>query len=474
MRLIFPTLFLAAILTQPLHAARPEITQETIAASTPSQWQNETGYSQNPLDDTAWWKKFNDPILDSLIASGLERNFNLAMATRRIEIARQKLRSIKSAYYPTVGMTAGWSKMRNSGNTTREHLPATSGDYFSAGLNASWEIDLFGKITARVRQSKSQLKATRAETAGVMVSLCAEIADAYINLRMYQDELTVAREHLSSQNHVFKAVVARHEAGLASKLDVAQAAAIVHSTEAMIPQLESGVASAINSLALLTGRFPDEMNALNDTLSSHPLEIRQIVSCGAPLDLLRRRPDIAEAEFNLSAAASAIGIAKKEYLPSLSITGSIGFDAHNLKDIGKKESLAWNVAPTLSWTVFDGMARRATVVSAREQFQVSVDAYNLALLTAVEEVSDAMTAYSTTIAAIDSYRKVVEDSREAFTLSFDLYRDGLSSFTNVADAQISLLQYADRLVTSRADAATALVSLYRALGGGWDVSSIER
>lgn len=234
MRLLFPTFFIAVLFSQPLHAAKPEITQETIAASTPSQWQNETGYSQNPLDDTSWWKKFNDPILDSLIASGLERNFNLAMATRRIEIARQTLRSTKSAYYPTVGMTAGWNKMRNSGNTTREHMPATSGDYFTAGLNASWEIDLFGKITARVRQSKSQLKATRAETAGVMVSLCAEIADAYINLRMYQDELTVAREHLASQNHVFKAVMARHEAGLASKLDVAQAAAIVHSTEAMI------------------------------------------------------------------------------------------------------------------------------------------------------------------------------------------------------------------------------------------------
>ena len=473
MRSFFAVFFIVLTLLQPIDTPAQKTETPPIAASTPSHWQIETGFTQDPLTDTQWWKKFNDPILDSLITLGLERNYNLAIAARRIEIARQSLRTARSAYFPSVSLSAGWSKMRNSGNTTRMHEPATTDDYFSVGLNASWEIDLFGKITARTRQSKANLKATRAETAGVMVSLCGEIATAYIQLRMYQDELTVARGQLKSQNHVLKAAQARHDAGLASKLDVAQAAVITHSTEAAIPQLESSVASALNSLALLVGVFPDSLPALNDTATSHNLDIKHIIGTGVPLDLLRRRPDIAEAEFNVASAAAALGIAKKDYLPSLSISGSIGLASHNIKDIGKKESFTWSVAPTLSWNLFDGFARRATVASAREQLQINVDSYNLALLTAVEEVNNAMAAYTSSLQAIDSYKQVYDDSREAFTLAFDLYRDGLSAFTNVADAQVSLLEYADRMVTARADAARALVTLYRALGGGWDIASIN-
>lgn len=443
-----------------------------IAADTPSRWQSETGFTQEPLKDTLWWKKFNDPLLDSLISLGLERNYNLAMAARRIEIARQTLHSAQSTYYPSVNLSAGWNKIRNSSVTSSRGVPETTMDYFSGSVSASWEIDLFGKIRATVKQSKEALKATRAETAGVMVSLCSEIATAYIRLRMYQNELTVAKEQLSSQNRVFDAAKSRHEAGLASKLDVAQAAVIAHSTEAMIPGLEANVESSLNSLAMLTGGFPGSLTALTDTAAYHHLDFQQIVSVGVPLDLLRRRPDLAQAEFTIASSAAALGMAKKDYLPSLTIEGSIGFASHSLKDFGKKESLQWSVAPTLNWNIFDGFARRAAVITARENMQNSVDSYNLTLLSAVQEVNDAMASYTSSLRAIDSYTRVVDDAREAFTLAFDLYRDGLSDFTNVADAQISLLQYADRLVTARADAALALVTLYRALGGGWDIDSI--
>ena len=464
-------LFLAVLFPNILAAQQPGL--YGIAADTPSRWQSETGFTQEPQKDAFWWKKFNDPLLDSLISLGLERNYNLAMAARRIEIARQTLRSARSAYYPSVNLSAGWNKIRNSGNTTARSVPETNLDYFSGSVSASWEVDLFGKITSRVKQSKESLKATRAETAGVMVSLCGEIASAYIQLRMYQDELTVAKEQHKSQNHVYDAAKSRHEAGLASKLDVAQAAVIAHSTEAMIPGLETNVESALNSLSTLVGDFPGALTALSDTVAYHRLDLRQIVPVGVPLDLLRRRPDLAEAEFTVASSAAALGMAKKDYLPSLTIDGSIGFAYHSLKDFGKKESLQWSVAPTLSWTVFDGFARRAAVITARENMQNSVDSYNLTLLSAVQDVNDAMASYTSSLRAIDSYSKVVDDAREAFTLAFDLYRDGLSDFTDVADAQISLLQYADRLVTARADAALALVTLYRALGGGWDIDSIN-
>ncbi len=334
-------------------------------------------------------------------------------------------------------------------------------------------MNLFGKITSRIKQSKESLKATRAETAGVMVSLCGEIASAYIQLRMYQDELTVAKEQLKSQNHVYDAAKSRHEAGLASKLDVAQAAVIAHSTEAMIPGLEANVESALNSLSTLVGDFPGALTALSDTVAYHRLDLRQIVPVGVPLDLLRRRPDLAEAEFTVASSAAALGMAKKDYLPSLTIDGSIGFASHSLKDFGKNESLQWSVAPTLSWTVSTGSPVVRAVITARENMQNSVDSYNLTLLSAVQERKRCDGLLYLFTAGHRLLLKGCGRSREAFTLAFDLYRDGLFRFHGCGRCTDFPLQYADRLVTARADAALALVTLYRALGGGWDIDSIN-
>lgn len=421
-----------------------------------------------PVEDE-WWKSFGDSTLDSLISVGCDNNYNLIMAARRIVIAQQNVRQAQSAYYPTLNLSAGWTRSRSSGYAEEIAIPAATSSAFNIGVNMSWEIDLFGKITSRVKESKWQKEATKAQYNSAMVSLCAEIATQYCALRTYQAEYAVAEEHIKSQSEVLKIVEARYEAGLASKLDVAQAKTVFYSTESLLPQLQSSIEVTINALAVLIGVYPAELAP--SLLKPSPLpNYTQLVGTGVPMDLLRRRPDIIAAEYNLAADAAALGVAKKDFLPTLTFEGSIGTMAHSAKNLFKEHSFTYTIAPTLSWTMFDGLARRAASVAAREQMQLSMDEYNLTVLTAVQEVENALGQYSNTLKELQLISNTLDEAVEAFDLSLNLYKGGLSDFTDVANAQISMLQYADRLASTRGTAATQLINIYRALGGGWNVS----
>ncbi|MFI3240884.1 MAG: TolC family protein, partial [Bacteroidales bacterium] len=193
-----------------------------------------------------------------------------------------------------------------------------------------------------------------------------------------------------------------------------------------------------------------------------------IVAVGVPLDLLRRRPDIKAAEYTLAAAAAAVGVAKNEFLPTLTISGSIGFDANDFDDLFKRSSLAYSVAPTLSWTIFDGLSRKHTIKSAKQQMEISINDYNNSVMTAYMEVDNAMIGYRYSLHSIEALKTVMVESNRALELSVELYKKGLSSFTNVADAQINSLEYSNSMITSQSKALLSLITLYQALGGGWD------
>ena len=449
--------------------AFPSQAQERFDADDmPSRWAYTTDFDQTVPTDDAWWRSFGDAMLDSLIAIGIDRNYDIAMAARRIEIARQGVRRAQAAYYPSVTANAGWTRARSSGAVVSPEIDASTSSYFGLGIDMNWEIDLFGKITARTRQEKASFKASRAQYAAMAVSITSKIASAYMRLRTLQGEKAVLQEHISSQKRVVEITEARFEAGISSMLDVAQAKTTYLSTEASITTLNTDIATAINTIGVLTGMFPEQIHAMLDTPRELP-DFHQIVAVGVPMELLRRRPDVVEAEYALAADAAALGIAKKDFLPTLSIAGSIGTQALDAGDLFSDRSFTYSIAPTLSWTVFDGMARKAAVVSAREQMQVGIDNYNLTLLTAVQEVDNAMSQYVNSLHYIDLIEQVVEQAQKSFELSIDLYKKGLSSFINVSDAQIARLQYADELVSARGAALSALINLYQALGGGWSV-----
>lgn len=417
-------------------------------------------------DSFQWWKRMDDPMLDSLIEKVRDNNYNLAIAAKRIEVARQGINQAKAGYYPTIGISAGWNRSRTSGFETSIPDKAMTNSAFSLGANMSWEVDLFGKITASVKESKANWKATKAEYDALMVSLYAEMATQYCNLRTYQAELKVAQQHIKSQGEVLKIVEARHEAGLASKLDVAQARTIYYSTQAMLPEINANIDVTINAIALLLGIYPTEVESKLKTPAPIP-QYHQLIDPGTPLELLHHRPDIAEAEQQIAARAAAWGVAKKDYLPTLSIQGSLGTLSHSAKNLFKNESLTYSIEPTLSWTLFDGLGRKAASAAAREEMAIAIDQYNLAVVTAVQDVDNALALYNNTLLELDLIKSTLMEANEAFKLSLDLYKGGLSDFYNVADAQISMLEYADKLTTLKGTAAIRLINLYKALGGGW-------
>ena len=434
----------------------------------PTTWSYSTEHLQEIPggESDHWWRQFSDPLLDSLIVLGIEHNYDLRLAYRRQEIARATMNRSRSGWFPNIGLSAGWNAAKSSGATNRgETLSLPSDSYFNAGLTANWEIDLFGKIAVGVKESKARYNASRAEYVGTMVSITAQIASTYFTLRGQQRLLKVARAHCERQMEIVKIAQARFEAMLASKLDVAEAWQTYYSTAASIPMLENAINSSITSLGILIGVFPPEATQLLAAPKELPKRTPTI-NMGIPADLLRQRPDIVEAEMQLAAAAAQVGIAKKDFLPSLTIEGNISTASRDINNLFSHNSFAWSVSPTLSWTIFDGFDRKYKVVSAREQMESTIDSYNLTVMNAIGETENALSKYNASLRHIEIVEKLCAENEEVLQLSIKRYKDSLSPMTDVVNAQLNALAGESELVQAKTSALTSLVALYEALGGG--------
>jgi NodT family efflux transporter outer membrane factor (OMF) lipoprotein len=406
-----------------------------------------------PCKAASWWQSFGDELLDSLIAVGLSNNYDVLAATRRIEIARAGVGSARAAYYPTVGVSAAYSRSRSD---------AVSASTFSGLLNMSWQIDLFGKITANVREQKHQLQLSQAERAGVDLTVSTEIASAYMQLRVEQAQMQVARDHAASQLQVVKIAEARYDAGIASMLDVDQARQVYYSTIASIPMLENSIHGNINQIAVLIGENPQKIYELLDKPAPMP-DYLQMIANHADASQLLNRTDVEQALRKIDIAASQLGIAKKDWLPTLTVSGDLGSEAHNMRDIADKASVVYAITPTLSWTLFDGFARKYSIASAEQSLRESVDNYNLVMLTAVSEASDVIATYHNTLRYINALNDVVHESELYNKRSVENYKSGLSPFINVADAQMTYLENVNSLIVAKGQALTALINYYKAI-----------
>lgn len=440
--------------------------QDYLQNPIPQSWQLEQQYYQpNPCDDE-WWTTFGDPVLIELIKMAVENNYNVASALKRIKMASKEIGMARSAYYPTLSVSAGWTKEGESGRIYDYTTDRMESSYFSIGASMNWEIDVFGRVYSSVKEKKAAYNVARADYDAVMVSLCASVATAYMQLRTYEEELKVAQQHIESQKYICKITESRFEADLGNMLDVTQARVVLYETESTLPTLQGNIRTAKNSLSLLVGEYPGAIDALLDSESGLP-QYLQTLDVGVPAELLRRRPDIVEAEMELAEYAAAMGVAKKDFLPTLSITGDIGTAAHNGKNLFGKKTLEYSIAPQLSWTVFEGLSRNYALAESKLQLEASIDQYNLTVMGAVEEVDNAMVSYAALVEAIELQKRVVEESKKSLDLSFELYRSGLSMFTNVMDSQISWLTNQNTLTEMQGEALAALVTIYKSLGGGW-------
>ena len=417
-----------------------------------------------PVDDQ-WWKSFGDTTLDSLISIAVDRNYSVLTAIDRMNMAKAGLRMERSGFFPTVGINAGWTRQQTSGNTSE--LPQSTQHYYDVSANMSWELDIVGSIRQRVKAQKETFAASKEEYTAVMVSLSAQVASSYIQLRELQQELKVVERNCASQAAVLKITEVRYNTGLVSKLDVAQAKSVYFSTKASIPQLESGINQYITSLAVLLGTYPQEIRPVLERVGELP-DYMEPISIGIPADLLMRRPDIRSAEHQINAQAASLGASKSDWLPQVFIKGSVGYASKDFKDLTKHKSFTYEIAPALSWTIFSGGKLVNATKSARAQLDEAIDQFNQTVLTAVQETDNAMTAYRSSIKQIVALREVRNQGQETLTLSLDLYKQGLTPFQNVLDAQRSLLSYENQLVQARGNSLLQLIALYQALGGGWN------
>lgn len=432
--------------------------------SLPAQWSYRPEMSMEiPSPDDSWWQTFEDSYLDTLITLGINNNYNLAIVMHRTQIARNDMMQAHASWFPSITLNAEWNKSHENNITSSQ---------FSAGLSASWEIDIFGKIASGVKAKKAGYMASRAEYAGAMVSICAQIASTYVQLRMYQELLDISNAHSERQMKIADLAKARYEAELASKLDVAQALELYYSTSASVPMLKNSIHTAINSLAILTGTSFNQMNAMLGNKAPMP-NPTQLISAGMPLDLLRRRPDIIQAEMELSQYAAQIGIAKKDFLPTLTLNGSIGTTTHNISDMFTHDSFTYTIAPTLSWTIFNGLSRKYALASAKQEFLSSIDSYNLTVATAVSEVDNAMSTYYHSLQHVDAILLMIEQNDESLRLSIEQYKNSLCAMSDVVTAQLNSLSAESEMVSSKGAALSALINLYEALGGGITSNNIQ-
>ena len=363
--------------------AFPQATNRYLDKPLPQEWEEDAQIFQQvlPVDDQ-WWKAFQDPVLDSLISVAVKQNYSILTAIDRINMAKANLRMERGNFFPTIGLNAGWTRQQSSGNTSE--LPQSTQHYYDASLNMSWELDLFGSIRNRVKAQKENFAASKEEYTGTMVSLCAQVASAYINLRELQQELAVIQKNCASQEAVLKITEVRYNTGLVSKLDVAQAKSVFFSTKASIPQIESGINQYITTLAILLGTYPQEIRPTLESPGILP-DYMEPIGVGLPADLLLRRPDIRSAERSVNAQAALVGASKSDWLPQIFLKGSLGYAAKDLKDLTHHKSMTYEIAPALSWTLFKGTQLVNATKLAKAQLDEAINQFNQTVLTAVQE-----------------------------------------------------------------------------------------
>lgn len=437
-----------------------------IDSALPEGWNNGDCFDQTMPPDDEWWQNFEDPVLDSLILYASENSYSVLGAMENIRKARAAWNIARGKMLPTFDLGMGWQRAKTSGNIASTMYTEAWEGQFNAALSMQWQADVFGSIYMRSKAQKMLFMATEEEFRAVMVTLVANVATTYFSLCQSVEQLKVLRENVKSQREIMEIVISRYNSGLASKLDVAQSRSVYYSTMAEIPAMQATIDGYRNKMAVLLGIYPQDLAGWPGEECSLPSYMEPI-GVGVPAMLLRRRPDIRVAEKQVEANAAQLGATKRDWFPEVLLTGSIGFSSGEMKHLFRSKSLTWEIAPTIKWNIFSGGERLNATREARAALDQSIISFNSTLLTAVQEVESAMSQYKSSVEQIVSLREAVNQNEETLTLSLELYKQGLTEYQNVLDAQRTLLTYQGYLVQAQGGSLIYLVQLYEALGGGW-------
>ncbi len=426
------------------------------------------------MDTAAWWQLFNDPTLDHLVDLAYHDNLSLQVAAARILQAQAQLNVQIGELFPQQQVLAGEVQHQRQGQSTLL-APGLNPllDTSQLGLSASWELDFWGKYRRGIEADRAAMLASVAAYDSGLVSLTAGVASTYINIRTYQERIQVAKDNLETQKESLRIARAQFEAGETSELDVQQATTQLAQTEAAIPGLENSLRSAKDSLAVLLGTTPDTVDGLLGTAANIPTAPAQVAT-GIPKDLLRRRPDVRQAELTAAAQSAGIGVAKANLYPSFSLNGSFGFVGTSLRGQEAGDLFSWNNRDTAvsASFVFPILNYGRIVNSVRVQdavFQQAVLNYQNTVLQAQQEVEDGRSAFVAAQQTIAMLGEAVTSAKRTTELAIVRYKEGASDYTTVLSAEQVQLQIEDSYASARGALPLALVSVYRALGGGWQL-----
>ncbi len=415
--------------------------------------------------EAAWWQEFSDPELDALMRRALSANLDLRSAYDRVKAARAVFVERKLDYAPHVQLDGSYSR-------TDEQQPGFGTNRYniksdSLGFDAAWEIDLFGHVRRSVEAARADLGAEAANYRDAQVTVAAEVARNYFELRGAQKRLEVARENLESERQTLELTQLLDEAGRGSELDVQRSRARLKATEATIPPLEATEKQADYRLAVLLGERP---GALDQELGPAPVATyAKALPIGDPTELLRRRPDVRAAERELAAATARVGVATADLFPRVNVTGFVGFLSG---DVGRlfnttpsADARAWSITPSVSWAAFDFGTVRARLRASQAQSDAAAANYEKVVLTALEDTENSLVAYSTGQEQLKSLTEQADASRRAAELAATQYREGVADFLVLLDAQRTQLEAEDSVAQAETSVNVAVVAIYKAFGG---------
>ena len=433
----------------------------------PETWSVPITESADAESLSRWWETFDDEQLTALVRRAVESSLDVRTAMSRVREARAATRSTRTQLWPTadVGGSA-----RASGNGNEAGVGGVTGLY-TLSIDASWEIDAFGAIRSTLDAASATADARAADLQDVLITLTADVALNYIDIRSLQRRLEIARSNVDLQQETLELTQFRAQAGLATDLDVQQALSNVESTRAQIASLDGQVGQSIHGMAILLGQPPAELNA--EFAAPAPIPEAPIeTTLGLPADALRRRPDVRSAERQLAAQFAQMNVARADLYPSFTLAGSIGLESLSLVTLLVPGAQFWNAGPTVSTRLFDRRQLRENLVVQSERQEQAARSYETAVLRALQEVEDSLTALAQEQVRRGHLAAAANAAQQAADLSLQLYNAGLRDFRDVLDAQRSLLNLQDSLASSDTAVSGDLVRLFKALGGGWTATGM--
>jgi len=449
-------------------AVGPNYKRSTVNA--PSTFRGETQISTNSFANLPWWQVFHDDNLQRLIRIALTNNYDLRIAVTRVAQARAIAAQARAGYFPQFDYAVNAGRSKNVAN----NMPSptgTIGSAFSADASASWEIDLWGRVRRLNESARAQFFASEEARRDVTISLIAQVAQGYFQLLALDNQLEIARQSTNSFGESLNIFNERLQGGVASKLETSSAEALMDSAAATIPELEQQIAMQENQLSILLGQNPGAILRGNSSLEK---QMPPDVPAGLPSALLERRPDIREAEQQLRSANAQVGVAVANFFPQLNLTGLLGEVSPELSAFTSGGEVAWSIAAGLTGPLFHGgqlRAQYAQARAAREQFALQ---YQAAVLNAFQEISDALISREKLASARMQQSRAVDAYKEAVKISMERYRLGNADYYEVLQEQQLLFPAENSLVQTQLNQLLAVVQLYRALGGGWEVEAAHR